>query len=150
MLVTTMWDDVEESEGRNREIELSTKYWNDMLQLGSRTTRFDNDTESAWKIISQFQEAPCAVLLQKELVDQGLKLAETAAGGTLFSFLVDFIKQIKENLAQIEVKLKQNQHSEDRIVIEIKKTVEAKKLRDANKQRWRYFVPSRYGRSQAH
>ena len=65
----------------------------------------------ALDIVSQFQDARCAVLLQKGLVDLHLELLETSAGRTLFSFLIEFIKKIKELLAQIEAKLRQNQHS---------------------------------------
>ena len=83
VLVTTMWDEVEEEEGRCREAQLSAEYWNAMLELGCHTSRFHNTMESAWDIVSQFQNAPCAVLLQKELVNRKLKLEETSAARAL-------------------------------------------------------------------
>ena len=142
VLVTTMWDEVEEEEGNNRENELSSRYWKTMIELGCHTSRFYNNTESALDIVSQFQDARCAVLLQKELVDLHLELAETSAGRTLFSFLVEFIKKIKELLAQIEAKLRQNQHSANRIAVEQDKAKTVATLRIANVQRRRYSVPS--------
>ena len=84
VLVTTMWDKVGKEVGCVREDLLTTKYWNTMIKLGSRTSRFHGNTESALDIISQFQDAQCTVLLQKELVDQRLKLAKTFAGRTCF------------------------------------------------------------------
>jgi hypothetical protein len=132
VLVTTMWDEVGEEEGSNRETELTARYWKAMIDLGCHTSRFQNNTKSALDIVSQFQDARCAVLLQKEMVDLHLELAETSAGRTLFSFLVEFIKKIKELLAQIEAKLKHNQHSANRIAVELDKTKTIAILRIAN------------------
>ena len=142
VLVTTMWDQVDEEEGDNRENELTNRYWKTMIELGCRTSRFDNNTESALDIVSQFQDARCTVLLQRELVDLHLQLAETSAGRTLFSFLVEFIKKIRELLAQIEAKLRQNQNSTNRIAVEKDKERMAVTLRIANVQRRRYSVSS--------
>jgi hypothetical protein len=137
-----MWDKVDEEEGSNRETELSITYWNSMIELGCHTSRFYNDTESAWDIISQFQDARCTVLLQKELVDLHLELTETSAGRTLFSFLIEFIKKIKELLAQIEAKLKLNRYSANRVSVEQDKAKTVAALRIANVQRRRYSVSS--------
>ena len=142
VLVTTMWDQVDEEEGDSRENELTNRYWKTMIELGCRTSRFENNTESALDIVSQFQDARCTVLLQRELVDLHLQLAETSAGRTLFSFLVEFIKKIKELLAQIEAKLRQNQDSANRIAVEQDKARTAATLRIANVQRTRYSVSS--------
>ena len=110
VLVTTMWDLVGEEDGYNRENELTTKYWKAMIDLGCHTSRFYNNTKSALDIVSQFQDARCTVLLQKEMVDLHLELAdsETSSGGILFSFLDDFIKKLKEILALNDDKLKQS------------------------------------------
>jgi hypothetical protein len=151
VLVTTMWDEVGEEEGSDRENELTARYWKTMIELGCHTSRFYNNTESAFNIVSQFQDARCTVLLQKELVDLHLELAETSAGRTLFSLLVEFIKKIKELLAQIEAKLKQNQHSESSNRDAVKQTAEDTAARDktawilriADVQLRRYSVSSR-------
>ena len=143
VLVTTMWDEVGEEEGSKSEVELITKYWNTMIELGCHTSRFYNNTESALDIVSQFQDdARCTVLIQKELVDLHLELAETSAGRTLFYLLVEFIKTMKEHLAQIESKMKQNQHSANRIALDQEKAKVVAILRIANVQRRRYSVSS--------
>ena len=147
VLVTTMWDEVEEEEGRQREAELSEKYWNTMLELDCRISRFLNTKESAWNIVSQFQKARCTVLLQRELVDLRLELAATSAGRTLFSSLIEFIKKLKEILAQIEAKLKQNQDPKNRIVVEQQKKATEQTLRDADVQRKRYSLFKRFSNS---
>ena len=84
VLVTTMWDEIGEEEGSIREYELTTRYWKTMIELGCHTSRFYNDTESALNIVSQFQDTQCTVLLQKELVDLHLELAQTSAGRRFF------------------------------------------------------------------
>ena len=140
VLVTTMWDQVDEEEGDNPENELTNRYWKTMIELGCRTSRFENNTESALDIVSQFQNARCTVLLQMELVNLHLELAETSAGSTAFSFLVEFIKTLKKISAQIEAKMKLNQISANRIVVEQDKVRTAATLRTTNVQRRRYSV----------
>ena len=144
ILVTTMWDEVCEEEGSEREDKLTTMYWKTMIELGCHTSRFYNSTESALDIVSQFQDARCTVPLQKELVDLHLELTETSAGRTLFSSMVDFIiiKPIKEHLTQIDAKLKQNQHSTNGITkVKVKAKVAAI-LRITHVQRRPYSVSS--------
>ena len=142
VLVTTMWDQVDEEEGDNRENELINKYWKTMIELGCRTSRFENNTESALDIVSQFQDARCTVLLQRELVDLHPQLAETSAGRTPFPFLVELIKKLKELPVQIEAKLKLNRNSVNRTVVEQDKARTAATLRIANVHRKRYSVSS--------
>ena len=137
VLVTTMWDEVGEEEGKNRENELTANYWKAMIDLGCHTSRFYNNTKSALDIVSQFQDARCTVLLQKEMVDLHLELAETSAGRTLFAFLVEFIKKLKEILALIDAKLKQ---SANRIADKQDRAKTVRILRIANLQRRRYSV----------
>ena len=130
VLVTTMWDEVDEEEGNNRESELTSRYWKTMIELGCRTSRFHNNTKSALDIVSQFQDARCTVLLQRELVDLYFELAVTSASQTLFPFRVELIKKIKEFLA----------HSTNRIAVEKARIVRT--LRIANVQRRRNSAPS--------
>ena len=143
VLVTTMWDEVDEETGNIRENELTIKYWKKIIEYGGHTSRFYNNTESALDIVSQFQGTRCTVLLQKELVDLHLGLAETSAGRTLFSSLVEFIKNLKERLAQIEDELRQNHHSTaNRIEFEQEKARTLETLRIAIVKRKRYSVSS--------
>ena len=131
VLVTTMWDVVGEEEGYNRENELTAKYWKTMIDLGCHTSRFYNNTKSALDIVSQFQDARCTVLLQKEMVDLDLELADSeTSSGRIFSFLVDFIKKLKEILALNDAKLKQSAN----------RFADKQALRIANVQRRRYSI----------
>ena len=130
VMVTSMWDQVDEEAGINRESELATTYWKTMIELGCRTSRFHNNTQSALDIVSQFQDARCTVLLQKE--DLHLELVETSTDRALLPFRVEFIKKIKELIP----------HSTNRIAVVQEKGRTARTWRIANVQRRRYSVSS--------
>lgn len=53
LLVTTMWDDIQQVQGIYHEEELMAKPWNLMLKAGSRVLRFGYNYESAWSIVEQ-------------------------------------------------------------------------------------------------
>ena len=88
ILVTTMWDELEdESIGSKMEVELST-FWKDMMRPGSRTCRFQGTRESAWEIIECLDLEGChqtrtPLRIQREMVDRHLLFFETTAAETL-------------------------------------------------------------------
>ena len=54
VLVTTLWSELaREDIGVQREKELRTDYWRDLLARGCKYNRFDDNNESAWKIINR-------------------------------------------------------------------------------------------------
>src|SRR6266498_842850 len=68
VLTTTMWDDVEEEVGAERELELKTVYWKSMIERGSHVQRFLYTRESASEILAPvFNEVHTrsTLLLQK-------------------------------------------------------------------------------------
>ena len=89
VLVTTMWDEVQQDTGVCREKELFEKYWNTMINYGASTARFSSSADSAWEIIDPIlkQHAAEVLLLQEELVDLKRALSETQAGKALYSDL---------------------------------------------------------------
>ncbi|KAJ3559516.1 hypothetical protein NP233_g11244 [Leucocoprinus birnbaumii] len=102
-LVTTSWDLLPDiSEGERREEDLRTNFWNDLLENGSQMHRFQYTCASAWEIIDTLAMDPKPILIQRELVDQGLAL-ETTAGKSFFSWAT---KVLKDFIAQVEVLLK--------------------------------------------
>jgi hypothetical protein len=104
VLTTTMWDDIEESEGFDRERELKAKYWAAMIRQGSSVVRFHNTPESAWDIIDIFLQtpnSPSALLLQEEMVDMIKELHETEAGKALYTSLEYTVQRQREMLSKI-------------------------------------------------
>ncbi|KAI6103009.1 hypothetical protein F5141DRAFT_1008002 [Pisolithus sp. B1] len=82
-LVTTMWDDVDESEAVEVEETLKRTHWQSFVQAGARPRRFNNTSESAWNIVESLGITTKTLLLQKELVDMGKALEDTTAGKRL-------------------------------------------------------------------
>ncbi|KAL4073409.1 hypothetical protein J3A83DRAFT_2529642 [Scleroderma citrinum] len=56
VFVTTMWDEVPEVVGIQREEELRNTFWNRMIKLGSTAHRFTGSKESGWEIIRTISE----------------------------------------------------------------------------------------------
>lgn len=125
ILVTTMWPELESTETNgiasdeyndemkscsNREKELETIYWSDMLNHGSMTRRFSNSKDSAWDIIDCIiatESQKRLVRIQEEMVTQGKKLPNTDAGRQLHGITQELIdrqndlfKRMKEELGQ--------------------------------------------------
>ncbi|KAF5359186.1 hypothetical protein D9756_003430 [Leucocoprinus leucothites] len=99
-LVTTGWDLLQDTaEGERKERDLSTNYWNALLESGSQMHRFENTPASAWEIINSLPMERRTMLIQKELVDQRKPLGRTSAGKSLFSWAT---KALRELIARLE------------------------------------------------
>ena len=139
VLVTTMWDKVQQDTGVRREKELLENYWKTMINYGTSTARFTNTAGSAWAVIDPIlkQHETEVLLLQEELVDLKRALNETRAGMTLYSDLQkilaqqrDIVRSLAEQARQesnpqlarkLEADLKRIQTSFDKTFDEIKK-----------------------------
>ncbi|KAF9045103.1 P-loop containing nucleoside triphosphate hydrolase protein [Panaeolus papilionaceus] len=94
-LVTTMWDDVDESTGETREHELKEKYWKPMIDgrkdRQAQIERFKNTQESAIRVLlkclSDTGTRQRTLQLQRELDQLGRDLPETHAGRKMYSKL---------------------------------------------------------------
>ncbi|KAF9526003.1 P-loop containing nucleoside triphosphate hydrolase protein, partial [Crepidotus variabilis] len=98
LLVTTMWDQIEEAQGSEREQELAEAFWSPMIARGARVKRFLNTPESALDIVSLLANDALQypLLLQVELVDEGKDLARTTAGRSILSWLNDRLDVIRK------------------------------------------------------
>ncbi|KAF8124286.1 P-loop containing nucleoside triphosphate hydrolase protein [Boletus edulis] len=101
VLVTTMWDVEDESVGSEREEQLLSVFWKDMIRLGSRTCRFQGTHESAWEIISCLDlersgQRRTPLQVQQEMVDRGLPLHQTIAAKTLLRSLTKRLGKAKK------------------------------------------------------
>jgi hypothetical protein len=56
VIATTMWSEVSEEEGKQREEELRAEFWKDIIPDGCRTERFQKTYESAWRIIGNISQ----------------------------------------------------------------------------------------------
>ena len=115
VIATTMWDRVSEEEGNEREDELRRDFWGEMVAHGCRTERFENSHDSAWHIIRSLSVPHSAqVLLPTEIVDDKLRINETAAGVTLNKELEKLIKAQKNASRMLE---QQDKKQDDELVV---------------------------------
>ena len=104
VLVTTMWDEIDESVGRERLKELKRSYWKAMIKRGSKTFEHKNDRASAEKLletIAQDKRQRESVALQTEIADLRMALRETGAGQELCSSLEQLAERRLEVLQKI-------------------------------------------------
>ncbi|KAI6107644.1 P-loop containing nucleoside triphosphate hydrolase protein [Pisolithus croceorrhizus] len=112
VLVTTMWDEVDESVGDERFQELKDNYWRPMILQGSTTYRYRNTLKSAEELLLQLVErkrreiasqkqSADKVRLQKQMADKNMELRETDAGRELYSRLDQIAEKRAEILARI-------------------------------------------------
>jgi hypothetical protein len=100
ILTTTNWDRVSDELGSRREAQLMSVFWKPMIDHGSQVARFHPLTyESAWDIIDRVDTNPNrpALTVQREMVDEGKRLHETAA----FRFLVQWWDQAVEKVKEM-------------------------------------------------
>ncbi|OJD33674.1 p-loop containing nucleoside triphosphate hydrolase protein [Diplodia corticola] len=137
LLVTSMWDQVDEAVGAQRERELRDEFWAYMLGHGATISRFHGDTHSAVALASQILVQDRVVLrLQEELVDHGRPLNETAAGALVNDSLEVVKAQYEKELADLE-RLKRDLVESDRALkSKIQKDFvrEQQRLRSAEQQ----------------
>ncbi|KAI0342625.1 P-loop containing nucleoside triphosphate hydrolase protein [Trametopsis cervina] len=86
LLVTSMWDTVDQARGLAREAELRTDSdcFQPLLSGGARMARYENIPASGKEVVRLlFNNQPLPLLIQRELVDEGKVLVETRAGRSI-------------------------------------------------------------------
>lgn len=107
MLVTTRWG-LEERSGNHaraeqHEQQYRSEFWTPLLSRGARMERFQDDRDSALRILLQLVDRPPEVLqIQTELVDNGRDLIDTTAGNTVNEEIVSMQKKYQAEVAQIQ------------------------------------------------
>ncbi|KAF5359187.1 hypothetical protein D9756_003431 [Leucocoprinus leucothites] len=103
ILTTTMWSEVEREEGYSREKELRDDYWASMIKMGSVVCRFENTSESAWRIIHQFLSSSKRLIqIQRELRADWKEVPDTSAGRELYGIAGALARRQQELLHQLQ------------------------------------------------
>ena len=108
ILVTTMWDEVDETAGNLEEEKMKTIYWNKMLEHRSTTGRFMGTRESALQLLQPLIDAAnkrSSLLLQHEMVIMRKKLTETSAGRHLFTKAQHIVFQRQKVIERIQAEM---------------------------------------------
>ena len=103
-LTTTMWDEVDQAVGEQREKELREIYWKTMIDRGSTVKRFLSTPASAFDVLRPILDRANeiqSVRLQEEVTDLGTKLKETDAGRLLAIQLEELVPKQQKLLAAI-------------------------------------------------
>ena len=142
LIVTTMWSSVEPNVGETREQELKTSddLFKPVLDEGAQLVRHDGTQESAQGILRRLiHNEGTALRIQRELVDEGKPLADTAAGTELSVQLTERInrlegeiKQLREEISQLAAK---DEKARNELLIELQKTQNEKKRIDKDNKR---------------
>jgi len=107
VIATTMWDQVpSEEEGLARQTQRSTRadVWGDMVGLGARVVRHDDNQRSAASIIAslaKFSAKPVELQIQKELLQTGGRVALTSAGKQLDEDLGKTIAKLRDEIEEL-------------------------------------------------
>ncbi|KAL1614554.1 hypothetical protein SLS56_012062, partial [Neofusicoccum ribis] len=103
LLITSRWAGLDEGLGAARERQLREEFWAYMLAKGSTMSRFHGDRHSAIALVAQILIQDNIVLdLQRELVDSGMRLNETAAGSFANDDLEALKVQLQQEIAELE------------------------------------------------
>ncbi|EKM58587.1 uncharacterized protein PHACADRAFT_253046 [Phanerochaete carnosa HHB-10118-sp] len=109
-LVTNMWSEVTPERGAAREHELRTDdlLFAPVLQGGASMLRHDGTVAGAQAILAHLAgNRPRVLRIQRELVDEGKDITETAAGVELDRELAAMRKKHIEQLAEIQQEMEQ-------------------------------------------
>jgi hypothetical protein len=114
ILTTTMWDEVDQKTGEERERELKTGYWLPMLNRTSTTNRFSRTRESALTVIDPLIDT--AIIRNSDLIladmrsHKNLKLTSIsefrAARQELLSKMEPLLRQREDLLRRIRNQVK--------------------------------------------
>ena len=97
VLVTNMWGEVTPEVGKDREKQLSGRFFKPVLDLGARMVPHHDTAEPAHNIIRRIVENhPLVLQIQKEVVDQKKDVIDTAADEAVNE---ELNKQMKEHRA---------------------------------------------------
>ncbi|KDQ18734.1 hypothetical protein BOTBODRAFT_52664 [Botryobasidium botryosum FD-172 SS1] len=140
VLCTTMWSGVSEEVGAQREAQLTSQFWQEMIRKGASTMRYDGTEQDAQRIISHLMSLGGAppLQIQKEIVDQGKSLIETAAGAHINEDILRLEAKHRAELEEIKKDFQRALAEKDvemqRMITNERKAFEAK-LAQAEKDR---------------
>jgi DNA repair exonuclease SbcCD ATPase subunit len=142
VLATTMWGNLpERSLGEMREKELieNKEFWGGMMGKGSRVFRHDNGLDSAKVIVDHLvkKKRPVVLEIQKQLVDQGMTLEETAAGMALYQEIQHHVTKLSDTIKELQKELASSRDKDDREEIELQLKEMAQKMRERERDQRR-------------
>ena len=122
VLVTNMWGKVTQDVGEAREQELSNKFFKPALEKGAQLVRYHDTAQSSHDIIRLIMKNdPAALQIQRELVDEGKNIKDTAAGEVVSEEINRLIKRHEADMEALREELRhalENRDEETRAELE--------------------------------
>lgn len=117
VIVTTMWDEIPQSTGEERERELAAKdvFFKPALEKGARFVRHTDSLESAQAIIRSIidnQSTPITLQIQDEL-SRGLDISETLAGKELGRELFEQMERHRQEMRGLMSEMQEASRTRD-------------------------------------
>lgn len=113
VLVTTMWGNITQKEGEERENNLRNvdAYWGELLRQGATFQRhFPRGNASALRVITHLLEKTPAVLnFQRELFKAHGVIADTSAGQVLMLFYATKLEETQKKINKVQKELDESQ-----------------------------------------
>ncbi|KAJ6532001.1 P-loop containing nucleoside triphosphate hydrolase protein [Mycena capillaripes] len=116
VIVTNMWGEVGREVGEAREAELASddRFFKPVLDTGARLLRHDNNLTSGQAILHYLiGNQPRALRIQRELIDQGKDISQTAAGEELNRELAEQMKRHGREMAMLQQEMKEAIRAKD-------------------------------------
>ena len=108
VLVTNMWGEIPQDVGEDREEELATNFFKPVLDRGAQLTRHHNTVQSAHDIIRRIiRNRPAALQIQRELVDEGKSITDTAAGEAINREINEYIRRHQAEMKALQEEMMQ-------------------------------------------
>jgi DNA anti-recombination protein RmuC len=108
ILVTNMWGKVEQGVGEARERELAGVYFKPALDKDAQLARHHNTTQSSHDIIRRIMKNhPTPLRIQRELIDEGKDIKDTAAGEAINEELNRLIKHHQAEVKALREEMRQ-------------------------------------------
>lgn len=144
VIVTNMWGKVTPEIGADREQELASDFFKPALDNGALFLRHGNTAESAHNIIRTILDRPRVTLrIQEEIVDQGKRIGETAAGKELRRELDERVKNRLEQLQELQEMLEQTEADDggtrqelEQEVLRLREELETMKVEESDQSEW--------------
>lgn len=109
VIVTNMWGEVSKEVGEARELELASQdiFFKPVLEKGAQLLRHQNTQESGGKILRHLIENhPLSLRIQRELVEEGKEISQTAAGAELNRELLEQVEKHRREMRLLQEEMR--------------------------------------------
>ena len=112
--MTNMWGEVSAKDGQDRENKLTSKFFKPVLDKGAQMIRHYNTTESAHNIIRAIiRNHPMVLQIQREMVDEGKAIVDTAAGDVVNREINALIRKHQDEMKKLRDEMLQAMKDKD-------------------------------------